>query len=77
MITLFEFVTLRRDVEHHGLKAGDVGMVIEIYENGKGFEVEFGDAKGYTIGTLTLDREDVEPLKRSQILHVRNRLEHA
>jgi hypothetical protein len=76
MTGLYELVSLRRDVARHGLKAGDVGMVIDSYEGGKGYIVEFGDAEGNTLAVLTLNSEDVEPLKSSQILRVRDFIEH-
>ncbi len=71
MIGLYELVSLRRDVERYGLKKGDIGMVIDIYENGKGYLVEFGDAQGNTIGVLALNSHDIQRLNSTQILHVR------
>ncbi len=62
MIGLYELVSLRRDVKRYGLKAGDVGLVIDIYENGKGYIVEFGDAQGNTTAVLVLKLNDVKPL---------------
>ncbi len=74
-IDLYELVALRRDIDRFGLKRGDVGMVIESYRDGEGYEVEFGDAQGNTLAVLTLKRDEVESLKSSQILRVRD-LEH-
>ncbi len=77
MIGLYELVALRQDIDRIGLKQGDVGMVIECYQDGEGYEVEFGDAQGNTLAVLTLKRHEIEPLKPSQILRVRDFIEHA
>lgn len=72
MIALYDLVALRRDIDRFGLKQGDVGMVIETYQDGEGYEVEFGDAQGNVLAVLTLKREEIEPLKSSQLLCVRD-----
>ena len=66
-----ELVVLRRDVEGHGLRAGDIGTVVGNYAEG-GLEVEFSAPGGDTVAVLTLSGEDVRPLARREILHVRD-----
>lgn len=53
-----DIVVLTRDVPEHGLKAGDLGTVVFLYEP-KGLEVEFVTAAGQTIAVATLGDEDV------------------
>lgn len=64
-------VVLLHDIEEHSLKKGDVGAVVHCYENGVAFEVEFVTANGETVAVLTLTRNDIRPLERKEILHVR------
>ena len=55
MLSLFDVVTLLQDVPEHGLSAGMVGAVIDVYtEPVIAYEVEFCDALGRTIGQLAL-----------------------
>ncbi len=71
MIRELDSVVLARDLPKYGLKAGDVGAVVHVYQGGKGFEVEFVSGEGATVAVVTLDREDVRPMKGEEILHVR------
>jgi hypothetical protein len=71
MIKELDLVTLKNDVQSHGLKRRDVGTVVHCYEGDSVFEVEFVTAQGKTIAVLTLKAEEISPLYGSQILHVR------
>ncbi len=66
-----ELVVLRRDLEDHGLRAGDIGTVVGLYDGG-GLEVEVSAPGGDTIAVLTLATGDVRALSRREILHVRD-----
>ena len=72
MIHELETVVLAQDIESEGLKKGDVGAVVHCYVDGEGFEVEFVTAEGKTIAVLTLTAEDIRPMIKSEILHVRD-----
>ena len=72
MIRELETVVLIHDIEDYGLKKGDVGTVVHCYQDGLAFEVEFMTAEGKTIAVLTLTKEDIRPMIRSEILHVRD-----
>lgn len=65
-------VVLMRDIPEHGLRTGDVGAVVHIYEGGKAFEVEFVTGTGQTIALETFEPQDIRPLGESEILHIRN-----
>ncbi len=63
-------VVLRHDVPEHGLRAGDMGAVVEIY--GKdGLEVEFVQASGQPKALVTLKTTDVRAVSANDILAVR------
>ncbi len=67
-----ETVVLTRDVPEHGLRAGDVGAVVHVYDNGKAYEVEFVTGAGQTLAVETFEPSDIRPLGAGEILHIRN-----
>ena len=64
-------VVLVRDLPAHGLKAGDLGAVVEIYPP-DGLEVEFVTASGRTTALVTLKSSDVRPISDSDLVAVRS-----
>lgn len=54
-------VVLSRDLPEHGLRAGDLGTVVEVYEP-DGLEVEFVVPSGQTLALVTLSKDDVRPV---------------
>lgn len=71
MFEELDTVVLAHNIEKYGLKKGDIGTVVHIYEEGKALEVEFITAKGKTVAVLTLTPSDIRPMERNEILHVR------
>ena len=71
MIHELDMVVLTHDFEESGLKLGDIGAVVDCYDNGAAFEVEFVTAEGQTVALLTLTQADVRPMGSREILHVR------
>ena len=67
---LLDPVVLDRDLPDHGLRKGDLGAVVEIYEP-DGLEVEFVTASGETEAVLTLHEGDVRPAARDDLMAVR------
>jgi hypothetical protein len=63
-------VVLRRDMPEHGLRAGDLGGVVELCGN-DGLEVEFVQASGQTKALVTLKIDDVRAVSANDILAVR------
>ncbi len=63
-IKLFDTVALLEDLPEENLWRGQVGAVVEIYDSGKAFEVEFVDTDGRTYGLLALRAEQVMLLRR-------------
>jgi len=65
-----ETVVLDRDLAEHGLRKGDLGSVVEIYDP-DGLEVEFVTASGRTAALLTLNDGDVRPVSDDDLVSVR------
>jgi hypothetical protein len=61
MIRALDTVFLKRDLQEHGLREGDIGAVIHRYRNGTAYEVEFSDANGQKVALVTLTPEEIVP----------------
>ncbi len=66
-------VVLTRDLPDHGLAAGDVGTVVDVYADGAGYEVEFTSLRGETIAVVTLTGAQVRLAAGGEIAHARKR----
>lgn len=71
MISEFDRVILTTDVPQERLRAGDVGVVVHIYPEAAGFEVEFFTVAGETIGVVTLPASSVREAKKDEVLSAR------
>ena len=67
---LLDTVVLNRDLSQHGLRAGDLGAVVEIY-GADGVEVEFVRASGETKALVTLKVSDLRSVADTDVLAVR------
>ncbi len=67
---VLDTVVLDRDLAGHGLRKGDLGSVVEIYEP-DGLEVEFVTASGRSAALLTLNERDVRPGSDDDLVSVR------
>lgn len=63
-------VVLLRDLPAHGLRAGDLGAVVETYEP-DGLEVEFVTASGRTGALVSLNIGDVRRVADNDLVAVR------
>jgi Domain of unknown function (DUF4926) len=68
---LLDTVVLDRDLPQHGLRAGDLGAVVEVYEP-EGLEVEFVTASGKTQALVTLNVNDVRAVQENDLVAVRS-----
>lgn len=57
-IQLLDTVAVIRDLPNLGLTSGEVGAVVEVFDDGA-FEVEFCDTAGQTYGLHTLRPDQV------------------
>ncbi len=67
---VLDIIVLDRDLPDHGLRRGDLGAVVEIYEP-DGLEAEFVTASGRTAALLTLKVRDVRPVADDDLVSVR------
>lgn len=64
-----DLVVLSHDLADSDLKAGDIGTIVAVH--GGGYEVEFVNAAGETLGVMTLMESEIRSMSGSEILHVR------
>ena len=72
---LLDCVVLKSDLPEFGLRTGDLGAIVEIYDP-DGLEVEFVKASGATLAVITISDRKVRPVNASDIVSVRS-LSHA
>jgi len=65
-----ETVVLNRDLREQGLRRGDLGAVVQVYEP-DGLEVEFVSASGRTEALVTLKEGDVRAVADGDLVAVR------
>jgi len=68
--SVLDTVVLARDLQEHGLRQGDLGAVVAVYEP-DGLEVEFVTASGRTAALLTLRTRDVRSVADDDLVSVR------
>ena len=68
---MLDTVVLARDLPEQGLRTGDLGTVVDIYEP-DGLEVEFVTAAGRTQALLTLKPSDVRSVADDDLVSVRS-----
>ena len=64
-------VALTVDLPEYQLKAGDVGVVVMIHGDHEGYELEIFSADGHTLDVVTVDANQVRPVSRRDVMHVR------
>ena len=69
-------VVLERNLPAHGLKRGDLGAVVEVYEP-DAVEVEFVTASGKTQALVTLNVADIRPVGDEDLVSVRSHFRKA
>jgi len=71
MIKEHDLVVLTQDLPEEGLRSGDVGTVVHIHEDGRGYEVEFMTLSGKTVAVATVMASQVRPVSSRDLVHVR------
>ena len=66
-----ERVALTEDISEHGLRAGDIGMIAHIYNDHKGYEVEFVTLSGDLIALVSVYPNQIRPLESDEIANAR------
>ena len=75
MISEHSLVVLDTDPDHERLSRGDVGTVVHVYKDARGYEVEFVDGGGSTIALITVAAKDVRRIEPGELLHTRRCVE--
>lgn len=70
MFKVLDTVVLDKDLPDLGLRRGDLGAVVQVYEP-DGLEVEFITASGRTEALVTLNVKDVRAVGDSDLVSVR------
>ena len=68
---LLDTVVLEKDLPQDGLRRGDLGAVVHLHDP-DGLEVEFVTASGNTQALVTLNVQDVRPVRDSDLVAVRS-----
>ncbi len=68
---VLDTVVLDRDLPEHGLRSGDLGAIVQVYEP-DGLDIEFVTASGKTQALVTLKIGDVRPVQDSDLISVRS-----
>ena len=63
-------MVLKHDHDEYGLRTGDLGAVVEVYEP-NGIEVKFVSASGRTEALVTLSEDDVPSVGDHDLVSVR------
>jgi hypothetical protein len=66
-----ERVALTEDFPEHGLKTGDIGMILHIFGDHKGYEVEFVTLSGELIALVSVYPSQIRQLEQDEIASAR------
>jgi len=69
--SMLDTVVLAVDIPEHGLRAGDIGAVVEVYDD-EAIEIEFVLGSGRIKALLTLPVAHIRPLAPTDIPAVRS-----
>ena len=72
MIKEHDCIVLTVDLAAKGLAAGDIGTIVHVHNGGEAYEVEFMTLDGQTVAVETLLANQVRPIARREIAHVRS-----
>jgi hypothetical protein len=72
MIDEHDRVVLTADFPEAGLDTGDVGTVVHIYDEHRAYEVEFVTLHGETVAVITVEADQLRPVRKQEITHARS-----
>lgn len=71
MINELDRIVLASELPEHGLQVGDIGTVVLVHDQGKGYEVEFVSLDGETVAVVSLLANQVRTIRRREVPHAR------
>lgn len=66
-----ERVALVQDLPEYGLKKDDIGMIVHIYGDHTGYEVEFVTLSGDLVAMVSVYPTQIRPLREHEIASAR------
>lgn len=66
-----DHIVLTTDLPEHGLKTGDIGMIVHIYNDPLSYEVEFVTLTGELVALVAVYPHQMRPIAQNQIAHSR------
>lgn len=64
-------IVLTTDLPEYGPERGDIGAVVPVHRDHKGYEVEFVTLDGETVAVVSLYPSQVLPISHREIAHAR------
>ncbi len=64
MIKEHDCIVLTQNLPDEGLRAGDVGTVVNVHEGGAAYQVEFVTLTGQTVAVATVQASQLRPVNR-------------
>jgi hypothetical protein len=71
MLAEHERVILTANLPEAHLQAGNMGVIVHIYADGRAYEVEFFTANGQTFDVVTVEAHQVRAADANAVLHGR------
>jgi hypothetical protein len=71
MIAELDRVVLTAELAEHGLEAGDIGTVVLVHRDNRGYEVEFVTLDGETVAVVSLLPAQLRPVGPREIAQAR------
>jgi hypothetical protein len=71
MIEELKRVALTEDLPRHGLKAGDIGTVVDVHASPPGYELEFFRLDGTTLAVVSAFSHQVRELGKQEVAQAR------
>ncbi len=72
MIHELDRIVLAADLPEYGLERGDIGTVVLVHQDHKGYEVEFVTLDGETVAVVSLYPSQLRPIAHREIAHARS-----
>ena len=64
-------VVLAKDLPEYGLRKGDIGTIVHVYQEGRAYEVEFVALTGRTVAVVTVPVDQARSAREDEIAHAR------
>ncbi|MBL8162431.1 MAG: DUF4926 domain-containing protein [Anaerolineae bacterium] len=71
MIQELDRVALTVDLPEHQLKVGDIGMIVHIYADHKGYEIEFVTLSGDFVALVSVYPDQIRQIDQGEIANAR------